>query len=812
MSESTSAAGRGRGGARGVGGVVLLTALATLATFFTLTGWSDMVAEPNGFLDPIGRIAFLYAVASVVLRVLPVPRWAVVVAQVYLLWVLLTTSSLGVGLSEALLPTPSLVAAHVDALQAGSAAAQRYPSPVPASVQAIHPLLVAGGVGILALVDLLAVTLRRVPLAGLPLLAAFTVPVAILDGFPWLTFAVAGAFFVLLLAADHLSRLSQWGRTFVSRGADEEGSGLGAVEALQRNGALTVQIGAVALAAAVVAPLVVPSYDGLLAPGGPGSGGKGRTVSLDNPITDMQRDLDQGLDVDLLVVDSNDPDISYVRTTALDDFDGDQWRPGKRRLPASQEVDGALPPPVGRGSAYRAQTYSYDMRATENLESTWLPLPFPATSVDVPGDWRYDLDTRDIRSGTNDVDTAQLSWSVTADKVDPRAQDLVESRSAPAAIARRNTELPWDTTPAWLEDVVDSVTRGTDSDFAAAVAMQRWFRGDDRFRYSTDNADGSGIEALKNFLTVERVGYCEQFATAMALMARVHGIPARVAVGFLRGQPTGPGQVVFSTHDLHAWPELFFEGAGWIRFEPTPGGRAQTIPAYTRGRVPQVQTPDPTVAPSQAPSPTPTRQPRRDTTAPTDTTDQGGGPSPWWPVGLVAVVALLLAPRGLRETARRRRTTGEDGSALVEGAWAEVRATAVDLGLGWEDRVTVRVRSRSLEQVLRRPAVGGRRTSADDAVGEPVALHALDTLVTAVERSRFAAHAPTTEQGQQAQSAARTVCLALRQRVDERTRLRANWLPASVLSPARPASAPAPAAAAGERATGAQDGRERVGL
>jgi transglutaminase-like putative cysteine protease len=699
----------------------------------------------------------------------------------------------------------------VEAVRAGSEAAQRYPSPVPASVREIQPLLITGGAGIVALVDLLGVTLRRVPLAGLPLLAAFTVPVAILGGFPWLTFAVAGLFFVLLLAADHLSRLSQWGRTFVARRPGEDPGALGAAEALQRNSTLTLQIGAVALVAAVLAPLAVPTYDGLLGGSGPGSGNRGTTVSLENPITNMQRDLDRGPDRDVILVRTDDPDPAYLRLTALDEFDGESWRPGRRDLPATQQVEGELPPPIGAGPAYRAETYSYDVEVTDDLRSTWLPLPFPALSATVPGDWRFDSETRDVRSRDNDDTTAGISYEAVGDVVAPLARELVESRPAPAALARAGTTLPWDLTPSWLEDVVDGVTEGSDSDFAAAVAMQRWFTGDGRFTYTTANDDGSGMRALRTFLTVEREGYCEQFATAMALMARVYGIPARVAVGFLRPESAGDGAWVFSAHDLHAWPELYFEGAGWIKFEPTPSSQIPTsAPSYTRGEIPRLSPDDPLPSQSTAPTPTPTRQPRQDTTAGADTAAQDGGPSPWWPVGAVAVIALLLVPRGLREASRRRRTSSEDGQALVEGAWSELRATALDLGLGWEDRVTVRVRARALAQVLARGPVAGRLSSGDDVVAEPTAREALDSLVGTVERSRFSASDPTPEQGRAAVAAAGVVADALRQRVEERTRLRATWLPRSILAPAGPA--PASAASQARRAVAQEEDRDSVSL
>ncbi len=66
----------------------------------------------------------------------------------------------------------------------------------------------------------------------------------------------------------------------------------------------------------------------------------------------------------------------------------------------------------------------------------------------------------------------------------------------------------------------------------------------------------------------------------MAVMARELGIPARVAVGFLQPERDGDSWV-YSAHDLHAWPELFFPGSGWVRFEPTPPTRANGVPGYT---------------------------------------------------------------------------------------------------------------------------------------------------------------------------------------------------------------------------------------
>ena len=84
-----------------------------------------------------------------------------------------------------------------------------------------------------------------------------------------------------------------------------------------------------------------------------------------------------------------------------------------------------------------------------------------------------------------------------------------------------------------------------------------------------------GTESLEEFLFDVRAGYCQQFATAYAAMARSVGLPTRVAVGFTwesgtrHGASRGPTSCGASI--AHAWPEVYFAGTGWVRFEPTPG-------------------------------------------------------------------------------------------------------------------------------------------------------------------------------------------------------------------------------------------------
>jgi Transglutaminase-like enzymes, putative cysteine proteases len=78
-------------------------------------------------------------------------------------------------------------------------------------------------------------------------------------------------------------------------------------------------------------------------------------------------------------------------------------------------------------------------------------------------------------------------------------------------------------------------------------------------------------DALLTFLTQTKAGFCQQYATAMAVLVRELGLPARVAVGYQAGTLQDDGRYLVQSDDAHAWVEVFFEGYGWLQFEPTPG-------------------------------------------------------------------------------------------------------------------------------------------------------------------------------------------------------------------------------------------------
>jgi transglutaminase-like putative cysteine protease len=749
---------------RPAGNEVALAVLTAATTFFTLLSWQVLAEDSSAFLLPLFWFCAGVAAAGLASRSLSTPRLLVPVVQLGGVALVLNHWWAPLGPLGGWVPTPTSVAQVVTVLERAVTEAGRYPAPVPADAVAFWPVMVAVGCLLILAVELLACTLRRIPLAGLPLLAGFTAPVSIVGGVPWLTFALAATAFVFLLTAEQAGRLGQWGRSLTGSGTAVRDNQPHDVR-LSTLWPTSARIGLAGVGLAVLAPLVVPTTDGLF-DGSGGSGDGDNEVTISDPLVDMRRQLNRGDDVPLIRVETDDPAPSYLRTSVLDEFDGTSWSPSQRDIPPMNRVAGEMPPVPGLSPDTPRVQYESAISISDELDSTWLPAPYPVTEVDVPGDWRFDSRTLDLIS-FGGLDTRGLSYDVAGLALDPDPEALVAAAPAPRSVFLDGTALP-DTLPAEIAQLADQVTADGNSAFERAVLLQQWFRQDGGFRYSLDEAPGSSVEQLELFLGTgpgSRVGYCEQFAAAMAMMARSEGIPARVAVGFLRPDPQPDGSWVYSSYDLHSWPELYFEGAGWIRFEPTPPDRtADAIPTYTAGDVPQ---PDLGPTPSISATPQderPARQ-REESAASASSTTGDSSPTHWAGVlgTVLLVLAAALAPWAMRNLARRRRYAGGDARGLAEGAWGEVRATAIDLRRSWADGTTTRQQAYRLV-----PAMGA------------ASLLPLEALALLVERARYSRSGLAAEESDRAQKLAEEVTVAMLKAATPRSRRRAVWLPRSL--------------------------------
>jgi transglutaminase-like putative cysteine protease len=155
-------------------------------------------------------------------------------------------------------------------------------------------------------------------------------------------------------------------------------------------------------------------------------------------------------------------------------------------------------------------------------------------------------------------------------------------RSTPRESRRRGSTAqqmePLDQSPfeAVLQ-IAQQLTQGTRNQFEVVERVQHYLTDGGRFRYTT-NVPKAGRSPVLDFLLYDRAGYCQHFAGAAALLLRMAGVPARVAVGFATGVGAGDGRYSVRDADAHAWIEVYFQGYGWVPFNPTPAAADAEIP------------------------------------------------------------------------------------------------------------------------------------------------------------------------------------------------------------------------------------------
>jgi transglutaminase-like putative cysteine protease len=223
--------------------------------------------------------------------------------------------------------------------------------------------------------------------------------------------------------------------------------------------------------------------------------------------------------------------------------------------------------------------------------------------------------------------------------------------------------------PREIRAIAQGVAGDKPTPYQKALALQDYLR---TFTYN-ENVQKDMHHSFKNlvgFLTTSKQGYCEQFAAAMAVMARTLGLPSRVAIGFGFGRSFGD-ELRVTTREAHAWVEIFFPGAGWVAFEPTPRSGVTQVPTYAQAGTeppPVSSSPTPTATPSVAPrSPTSSRGPAQDPGGAQLTTH--GRPA-WVFVAVIAgaavvLLTLLAASYPVVRAIRRARARGVRSPSVV---------------------------------------------------------------------------------------------------------------------------------------------------
>ncbi|CAN5646427.1 DUF3488 and transglutaminase-like domain-containing protein [soil metagenome] len=370
-------------------------------------------------------------------------------------------------------------------------------------------------------------------------------------------------------ALESTHRLRSWGRwvgAWTNREEDTDGV----------TGRVARRMGLGAVAAALVAPLIVPAFgSGVLTwrtpvEGGPGNGaagsgsGPGGGGGAIDPFVDLQPKLLRQTEAELFTVQAEAP--AYWRLLSLTEFDGQIWSAGDfDTRPLEEGLVGGTSPEGTRGVT---QTY----RLT-GLEGEYAPAAEKPSEVTEGGEeFHADVETQHLKAADGSV--ANLEYTVRSELPDLEYNELRTAQVGDLGESQDvYLDLPTDfdirilrLAERWIEQA------GATTDFDRLVALQDRFQTSGEFIYSENVAAQDDDDYLFRFLTQTREGYCQQFATAFGVMARSLGYPTRLSVGFLPGNsdPEEDGTYVVRGTHAHAWPEVYFEDYGWVSFEPTP--------------------------------------------------------------------------------------------------------------------------------------------------------------------------------------------------------------------------------------------------
>jgi transglutaminase-like putative cysteine protease len=272
-------------------------------------------------------------------------------------------------------------------------------------------------------------------------------------------------------------------------------------------------------------------------------------------------------------------------------------------------------------------------------------------------DQPYEIDLRAAPPGELDVFGARLDrppgagvYRAVSGLAAPSQAELASAGyDYPQWIAERYLALPPDLPPR-LKEMAQEITAGKVTPYERAQAIEAYLRS---IPYTLDlPAPPPGRDVADYYLFELRRGYCDYAATAMAVLARLVGLPSRLVVGYAPGSyDPSTGRVVITEAEAHSWPEIYFSAVGWVRFEPT-GGRAPNIlpeaPVSVTG-------PEPL-----APASTPVRPATRDFL--------------WLSLAGLAVLALAVL------VLRRFRIARSGGAAALTAIYAQLRQAGRRLG------------------------------------------------------------------------------------------------------------------------------------
>ncbi len=543
-------------------------------------------------------------------------------------------------------PSRNIVTSAFDALMRGWSALATSPVPAEATPRHLVPIAVVVWMQVIAT----HVIARRTQASALVALPATVLIVAAAIAGGRQQFAptwIAGAFVVvigLMLAAQrHRSPV----------GSSQRPAEFGASARTTRTTALGIVATAAALAvAALGGPLLAASRadqpfdarDRFVAPVVP--------QDATNPL-DLVAVRRASPDEPMFTITGAAP--APTRLVALDTYDGARWT-----VSAPYERTGAVIPQPDRSDVFRTPVTA-DVTIAE-LTGPWLPTlgdPSDVSGVDA----LVDRGSGSLITGAADL--AGIEYRLDADLIEA---DLTALQFSTAVASDPTVTRVPDGLPEPLRQMAGVAMAGATSPLGQAVLLERYLRLN--FVVDDELISGHSYRQLAESLTERGAGTEEQFSTAFAVLGRVVGLPTRVVVGFGPGTPVDDTTSIVRSGDARVWPEVRFEGAGWVAFDPVPrsaddlGGNLSSV--GTSGQEIIVRRIDDTLDAATA--------------APSSTDgSSSSGPARWWRNVLLAAGVLTIAATtaglvllALKRRLSARRRAAVDPTDRVLGAWHDV--------------------------------------------------------------------------------------------------------------------------------------------
>jgi len=324
--------------------------------------------------------------------------------------------------------------------------------------------------------------------------------------------------------------------------------------------------------AVVLAVMVVLPFAVTVVPGGsaatPLSVGTGGSGTLEASLLEDRREVRISGDVRLspavrFTVESEAAE--YWKTNSYDRYTGEGWVQTGGSVPLAET---SLTFPQGPRHIID-QRFEVESQLS-SMPAAWRPVAITGevpnrTAVTDLGDL-----TREEPLGPGDTYSVTSAVTTVPDDRLPAA-----TAGYPERVVDRYTQLPA-STPDRVAERTAAITANAEGPYETAAAVERWLEANREYSLSVDRPDGNVADA---FLFEMEAGYCTYYATTMVTMLRSEGVPARLATGYTTGEQVAEDRYVVRGLNAHAWVEVYSEGHGWIRFDPTPAGPRTNLEA-----------------------------------------------------------------------------------------------------------------------------------------------------------------------------------------------------------------------------------------